>query len=76
MTGNMWEFCLDDMEQKLYTKEPRVNPFFSIGRGTYETTLKVVRGGGYEFDADESEVFRRDGATSNARHWISLSYGW
>lgn len=67
MTGNMWEFCLDDMKQNLYTKESRVNPFFSIGRGTYDTTLKVVRGGGYEFDADESEIFRRDGATSNVR---------
>lgn len=29
--------------------------------------MKVTRGSGYEFSADESEVFRREGATSNVR---------
>jgi hypothetical protein len=29
--------------------------------------MKVLRGSGYEFFANESEVFRRDGATNNVR---------
>ena len=29
--------------------------------------MKVLRGSGYEFAANESEVFRRDGATNNVR---------
>jgi len=33
----------------------------------YSKKMKVTRGGGYEYDADESYVFRRDGATPNVR---------
>jgi hypothetical protein len=29
--------------------------------------MKVVRGSGYDFPAEESEIFKRDGATSNVR---------
>ena len=29
--------------------------------------MKVQRGGGYEFEAHESQVYRRDGATNNVR---------
>ncbi len=67
MTGNVWEFCEDDMERNLYTSSPRVNPLYDIGRADHEKTLKVTRGGGYEFAPHESEVYRRDGATSNVR---------
>ena len=67
MTGNVWEFVQDDMEAKLYSKKPRTNPLFDIGMADNQTTLKATRGGGYEFSAKESYVFRRDGATSNVR---------
>jgi hypothetical protein len=29
--------------------------------------MKVLRGGGYEFEAEESQVYRRDGASNNVR---------
>ncbi len=29
--------------------------------------MKVIRGSGYEFADNESEVFKRDGATNNVR---------
>jgi formylglycine-generating enzyme required for sulfatase activity len=67
MTGNLCEFVRDDMMMNLYTKSPRVNPFFSINKPIKFTSLKVTRGSCYEFDADESQLYRRDGATSNVR---------
>jgi len=67
MTGNLWEFCQDTMSRTAYTKDPRINPI--IGKADDFTTkaMKVIRGGGYEFNANESQVFRRDGATNNVR---------
>ncbi len=67
MTGNVWEFCQDDMNLDLYSKASRVNPIYSLGLPNEATSLKVVRGSGYEFNANESQVYRRDGATSNVR---------
>lgn len=67
MTGNLCEFVRDDMMINLYTKSPRVNPFFSINKPIKFTSLKVTRGSCYEFDANESQLYRRDGATSNVR---------
>lgn len=75
MTGNMWEFCLDDMVQGAYASRlrrnsdsPVVNPLeLSKAGKSARIRMKVQRGGGYEFEPDESEVFRRDGATSNVR---------
>lgn len=67
MTGNLWEFVRDDMLPGVYTKEPRTNPFFSIGKPITATSMKVTRGSGYEYEANESQVYRRDGATSNVR---------
>lgn len=67
MTGNLWEFCHDDADMHPYPDGPRTDPLV----GTFETfdpyRAKITRGGGYEFDADESLVFRRDGATPNVR---------
>ncbi|MFC7337838.1 formylglycine-generating enzyme family protein [Haloferula chungangensis] len=67
MTGNLWEFCHDNARMIPYEAEPRTNPV----RGDFENpsphTAKITRGGGYEFDADECLVFRRDGATPNVR---------
>lgn len=67
MTGNLWEFCQDDMKRHLYTEEPRINPVYLKKLGSKKKSMKVLRGSGYEFAANESEVFRRDGATNNVR---------
>jgi len=67
MTGNMWEFCHDDMNKSFYKNSPKNNPLYLQSKDQTKTTMKVIRGGGYEFSANESQVFRRDGATSNVR---------
>lgn len=75
MTGNLWEFCSDDMSTKVYQlhvnrhgDEPRVNPINLVeSKNLRRKAMKVQRGSGYEFEAEESEVFRRDGATNNVR---------
>lgn len=75
MTGNLWEFCVDDMTADLYQRhvdrfgdKARVNPVNLVKDGNLRRkTMKVQRGSGYEFAANESEVFRRDGATNNVR---------
>jgi formylglycine-generating enzyme required for sulfatase activity len=75
MTGNLWEFCIDDMSAKIYQlhvdrhgNEPRVNPMILVkSKNLRRKAMKVQRGSGYEFEAGESEVFRRDAATSNVR---------
>jgi len=67
MTGNLWEFCQDDMSRKAYSLLPNVNPVNISVDNTQQKSMKVIRGGGYEFAANESEVYKRDGATSNVR---------
>lgn len=67
MTGNLWEFVHDDMYPGVYTKEERVNPVYVKTDDPKEKSMKVIRGGGYEFSAAESLVFKRDGATNNVR---------
>lgn len=67
MTGNLWEFCQDDMSRKAYTKEPRINPIYLRTDDPKQKSMKVIRGSGYEFNPNESEVYRRDGATNNVR---------
>lgn len=67
MTGNLWEFCHDDVDLRLYGDGPRANPLVGSFENPDLRHAKITRGGGYEFDADESLVFRRDGATPNVR---------
>lgn len=67
MTGNLWEFVHDDMARSIYTKEERVNPVFLRSTDPKQKTMKVIRGGGYEFSENESLMFKRDGATNNVR---------
>ena len=75
MTGNLWEFCLDDMNPESYAMhhrlngdQPRINPLnLSKDDGPRRKGMKVQRGGGYEFEAEESQVYRRDAATNNVR---------
>jgi formylglycine-generating enzyme required for sulfatase activity len=67
MTGNLWEFCLDDMSRKAYSRIESHNPFIGDKTNLKRKTMKVIRGGGYEFSATENLVFMRDGATNNVR---------
>ena len=67
MTGNLWEFCHDDAKMRPYPDEAQANPVEGSFEKPYSATAKITRGGGYEFDEDESLVFRRDGATPNVR---------
>ena len=47
--------------------DDQANPVEGSFEKPYSATAKITRGGGYEFDEDESLVFRRDGATPNVR---------
>ena len=67
MTGNLWEFCLDDMSRQAYTLTESHNPFMGDKENLKRKAMKVIRGGGYEFSATENLVFMRDGATNNVR---------
>lgn len=67
MTGNLWEFCHDDADISPYPDGPRINPLVGTFEKVDSRRAKITRGGGYEFDEDESLVFRRDGATPNVR---------
>lgn len=67
MTGNLWEFCQDDMSRKAYQLDRGMDPVLMTNSDPKAVSMKVVRGGGYEFSADESQVFTRDGMTNNVR---------
>jgi formylglycine-generating enzyme required for sulfatase activity len=67
MTGNLWEFCHDDARMVAYPDHERTNPLQGSFDKPYSTKAKITRGSGYEFDEDESLIFRRDGATPNVR---------
>jgi len=71
MTGNLWEFCQDNMSRTTYQQKRGHNPFYgdsnSYNNKNKKKAMKVLRGSGYEFSADESQVFIRDGATNNVR---------
>ena len=67
MTGNLWEFCLDDMSRKAYSRVESHNPFIGNRDNLKRKAMKVIRGGGYEFSALENLVFMRNGATNNVR---------
>ena len=67
MTGNLWEFCQDNMSRTAYQQTHGHNPFYGDLNNSKKKSMKVLRGSGYEFSADESQVFIRDGATNNVR---------
>lgn len=67
MTGNLWEFCQDNMSRSAYTLTESHNPLVGSFEVTKKKAMKVLRGSGYEFSAEESLVFLRDGATNNVR---------
>lgn len=67
MTGNLWEFCQDDMSRVAYTNTSPTNPLYSRTNNPKQKSMKVIRGSGYDFAASESEIYKRDGATNNVR---------
>jgi len=71
MTGNLWEFCQDNMSRSVYRMPREHNPFYgnkpTDSSYSKQKAMKVIRGGGYEFSATENLVFMRDGATNNVR---------
>lgn len=67
MTGNLWEYCHDEALSKPYPTTDRIDPVQGSLTKPFSTRMKITRGGGYEYDEDESQVFRRDGATPNLR---------
>ena len=67
MTGNLWEFCQDDISKVAYKQGERINPLVLKTDKPKQKSMKVIRGGGYEFEANESQLYRRDGATNNVR---------
>ena len=67
MTGNLWEFCQDDMSRKAYQVDRGKDPILISNSDPKAVSMKIIRGGGYEFSADESQIFKRDGMTSNVR---------
>jgi formylglycine-generating enzyme required for sulfatase activity len=67
MTGNLWEWCHDDMNPSLYTSKERTNPLYLKSNNPQQKSMKVLRGSGYEFSATESPVYARDGSTNNVR---------
>lgn len=67
MTGNLWEYCHDEARSKPYPTTGRTDPVEGGWEPPFNKKMKVTRGGGYEDEAVESEVFRRDGATPNVR---------
>jgi len=68
MTGNLWEFCQDDMSRIAYKRANPHNPLIgALDTKSKKKKMKVLRGSGYEFSANESLVFIRDGATNNVR---------
>jgi len=67
MTGNLWEYCHDDAFSHPYPTTDRTDPVEGGFDPPFSKKMKITRGGAYEYDADESQIFRRDGATPNVR---------
>jgi len=67
MTGNLWEFVQDDLSRAAYSHTSERNPLYLRTDNVKQKSMKVIRGSGYEFAANESQVFKRDGATNNVR---------
>lgn len=66
MTGNLWEFCQDNLLSKRYKPLSFHNPI-ETSKTSSKVNLKVTRGGGYEYSAQESLIYRRDGVSENLR---------
>ena len=54
MIGNVWEWCVDVYDKNAYSKHSRNNPVSTSG-----SAVRVVRGGGYYSNAENSRVSNR-----------------
>lgn len=64
MTGNVGEFVIDAYDDTFYRFGPTTNPN-NAKEEKAGLAHKVVRGGSFAYDADESENFRRDFASQS-----------
>ena len=66
MSGNAWEWCLDEYDADFYSTSPRENPFSStngldwvINNFTDVESDRVVRGGSWYDTGTELRVYSR-----------------
>lgn len=64
MTGNVGEFVIDQFDERFYQRSPKHNPS-NAQHSEINLTHKTTRGGSFDYDADESENFRRDFASQS-----------
>lgn len=64
MTGNVGEFVIDKFDERFYLVSPKHNPN-NAEHSDINLTHKTTRGGSFDYDADESENFRRDFASQS-----------
>ena len=62
MSGNVYEWCNDFLDKRYYTRSPKENP-----QGPKKGTHKILRGGGWVYDADGIRITNRINAYP--LHW-------
>ena len=80
MTGNVWEWCLDEYKADFYSKSPRTNPIAGqstssiINNITIVNTRRVLRGGSWSGNSNNVRVAYRGGYKPDITSFKGLSY--